>query len=140
MSKLGYKISSVLICDDIRREASGKEILIGVYSSDIIVSSIPANITRLSFRIILNVEHTEFKRWHFIIDSPSQRDLIAQKGSIKIERAGRPSIFSLSIPLLAVLETGVFKIRFGLDAPARKIGEFGVRLPESEAERARLGN
>jgi hypothetical protein len=36
------KIISVLICDDVRREENGKEILIGVYSGDIIVTRFPA--------------------------------------------------------------------------------------------------
>lgn len=33
-----------VFCDDIRQEASGKEILIGVYGSDIIPTSLPATI------------------------------------------------------------------------------------------------
>jgi hypothetical protein len=32
---------NVIFCDDIRREISGKEILIGVYSSDILIPSVP---------------------------------------------------------------------------------------------------
>lgn len=35
---------SVIVCDDIRQESNGKLILIGVYSDDIIVPSIPTNI------------------------------------------------------------------------------------------------
>lgn len=40
-----------IACDDIRHEASGKEILIGVYGDDIIVNSFPASLEHLYFRI-----------------------------------------------------------------------------------------
>lgn len=35
------KITSALICDDIRREITGKDILIGVYAGDLIVPAVP---------------------------------------------------------------------------------------------------
>lgn len=35
-------IMAVIVCDDVRREANGKEILIGVYAGDIMVQSFPA--------------------------------------------------------------------------------------------------
>ena len=39
---LGFKIESVLVCDDIRQEKNGKMILIGVYTGSIVVPTIPA--------------------------------------------------------------------------------------------------
>ena len=44
-SSQDMKILSALICDDVRREDNGKEILIGVYSGSIAIPTIPANIT-----------------------------------------------------------------------------------------------
>jgi hypothetical protein len=41
MNRHHANISSVIVCDDIRREISGKDILIGVYSGEIVLSSIP---------------------------------------------------------------------------------------------------
>jgi hypothetical protein len=35
-------ILAVVVCDDVRRENNGKEIIIGVYGSDIVVQSYPA--------------------------------------------------------------------------------------------------
>ena len=43
------KINSVIICDDIRTEVSGKLILIGIYSDYIVVPNFPLAL-RLSFR------------------------------------------------------------------------------------------
>ena len=38
------QINTVLVCDDVRREVTGKDILIGVYAGDLNVASLPANI------------------------------------------------------------------------------------------------
>jgi len=39
-----FQFNAVLVCDDVRKEQNNKEILIGVYGSDIHVSALPANI------------------------------------------------------------------------------------------------
>ncbi|SRR6266851_1506864 len=41
MSLQESDVGCVIICDDVRREQNGKDILIGVYSSDIVVPSLP---------------------------------------------------------------------------------------------------
>lgn len=38
------RINAVIICDDIRKEANGKAILIGVFAADILVFKLPATI------------------------------------------------------------------------------------------------
>src|SRR2546426_965311 len=43
MSDIPYlKIKNAVVCDDIRREDNGKELLIGVYSGGIVVPQFPA--------------------------------------------------------------------------------------------------
>ncbi|MEJ1965143.1 MAG: hypothetical protein WDO56_27840 [Gammaproteobacteria bacterium] len=44
MSNQDFTVGSVLICDDIRREANGKAILIGVYVGDIVLNQMPATL------------------------------------------------------------------------------------------------
>lgn len=40
-----FEIVNALVCDDVRHESSGKEILIGVYGSTILVPRFPASIS-----------------------------------------------------------------------------------------------
>lgn len=42
MSERGFRIDSLLLCDDIRKEDNGKAIIIGVYTGDIVVPKFPA--------------------------------------------------------------------------------------------------
>jgi hypothetical protein len=39
------EIGAVIVCDDVRREQTNKDILVGVYAGDIIVTSFPAIVT-----------------------------------------------------------------------------------------------
>jgi hypothetical protein len=41
-SESSIQVHSLILCDDVRREESGKDILIGVYSGDILVPQFPA--------------------------------------------------------------------------------------------------
>jgi hypothetical protein len=50
MMESQLEIKSVVVCDDVRREENGKDILIGVYSSGILVPQLPATLS-LSFWI-----------------------------------------------------------------------------------------
>ena len=56
MNNRGFVTESVVLCDDIRQENTGKAILIGVYSGDIVISSIPA---RLGISLWLQGRATE---------------------------------------------------------------------------------
>ena len=42
MKKAEIALRAALLCDDIRREASGKLLLVGTYSGDLLVATIPA--------------------------------------------------------------------------------------------------
>lgn len=46
-----FKATSVIICDDIRREATGKEILVGVYAGVIFLPALPALLPTMGARI-----------------------------------------------------------------------------------------
>jgi len=50
-AKSGPIVRYALVCDDVREEKSGKETLVGVYNSKIIVAGLPAVLPKLCFRI-----------------------------------------------------------------------------------------
>lgn len=39
---MSARIVSLIVCDDVRKEINGKDLLIGVYSGDVVVASYPA--------------------------------------------------------------------------------------------------
>lgn len=58
-----FTVNSVVICDDVRKEVNGKDILIGVYGGSIIVQSLPVNLP-----IAVWVELTPAQVGHLEID------------------------------------------------------------------------
>ena len=44
MNEHKFKVVAALVCDDVRKEITGKEILIGVYADNVYVGGIPANL------------------------------------------------------------------------------------------------
>lgn len=64
------RISSVVICDEIRQEITGKEILIGVYSGGINVSAYPAML-RVGLWLEFSQDDAGTTKWEIKIESPS---------------------------------------------------------------------
>lgn len=138
MSKKGYKIVSVIICDDIRKEASGKQTLVGVYNKDIIIPNTPSTLSQLFFRIGIELERTDFKKIHFVITSPSRKKIVDQTGDITIQDGSDHLTIGMKVDQPTFVETGTYTIKLGLDTPARKIGEFIARLPKTELEQTTI--
>ena len=139
MSKLGYKVTSVLVCDQVRREDNGKEIIIGVYRDSIIVPRIPTVIPMLTFRITAQVDHTEFKNMKFSVIGPSRHKLLDYEGETSVDNSHEPLIVVFSALTPELQKAGLYTIKFGLDSQLRKVGHFNVRLPANEGEMERVG-
>ena len=92
------KFTAVILCDDIRREISNKDILIGVYSGDIVVPSFPALINAAFW--LEGIPETlgahELQMRVYLRDKPP----IEMKVSINVNM---PGPFGLAVPTLQIL-------------------------------------
>lgn len=137
-SASGFRVVSFIVCDDVRREANGKEILIGVYSRDILVQSTPIVLPQLTFRIVLEIEKL-FEQFKLVIIQPNKEKLLEFSGT------GHPTNIEewLHIPVkfgkAELPEVGTYIVRVTLNGVWRKAGQFNVRLPRNDDERRRLG-
>jgi hypothetical protein len=133
---------SVLVCDDIRIEVTGKEILIGVYSGAIVSPQFPFGLRSLAFRIA--VERTQAcKIVKFSFLNPDGTTLTGTQGVAPPLQPGEEEakfIFELPTPMLAV--AGTYKIMFSMDGPLEEVGHVNVRAPntQEEMERAKASN
>ncbi len=86
------KMQYALVCDDVRREDSGKLILIGVYARDIRLTSVPAT---LVLSLVVNVMAPEPLEVDFefqcIVDEVQKG---SAKGHLKLTEAGA-SLFNI---------------------------------------------
>ncbi len=133
----GYKFNYFLLCDDIRKEANGKEILIGVYHDVLICPSFPAQLMQLHFRISLRLERTDFKLVNIIIRGPDEKDLLSTSGPIPQQRTEYQTIFDIGVVGVTFPSTGAYSVLLGLDRKPEVVAKFSLRLPENDEERQR---
>lgn len=111
------KVSSVILCDDVRKEISNKDILIGVFGGTMVVPSYPAAIRTA---IWMELEPQE----------PGTRHL-----DIKIETpSGNPPIeigFDLDVSEHGTTETTSFMVG-GLPISLERDGEIVVSVKEDD--------
>src|SRR4051794_10219322 len=89
MSKKNFKIRSVILCDDVRQEVSGKEILIGVYNDVLIFGKMPSALTRLVCRVSLDLIPPRQAKANLLIVDPSGEILI-RGNDLDIESSADP--------------------------------------------------
>lgn len=126
MSTKKCKINSVVICDDVRKEDSGKEILIGVYTGKILShSQPPLHLGKFCIWLGCTMYFTGDEEVSFEVVSPTGQNILGGSGVINVKQEGKTAItlpfYSIHLP-----DLGTYSIRFGLGQSPRKIGEFEV--------------
>jgi hypothetical protein len=132
-----YDIVSVIICDDVRQEGNGKEILIGVYNGTIVFKTLPSEIPKLVFRISVRLHKLDAKKFSIAVQHQSGKEIFSTTGDV-LTFDDPYRIFGAVAGPLTFQEPANYKILFGIDAEPRPIGEFDVRGPKNEVEVARL--
>ncbi|MCC0013847.1 MAG: hypothetical protein H6881_08220 [Rhodobiaceae bacterium] len=67
---MSTKVESIILCEDVRKEITNKEILIGVYSGNIVVKSYPTML-RLNLWVELLPDSIGERSLHLKVDTPS---------------------------------------------------------------------
>jgi hypothetical protein len=95
---LPVEINAVVMCDDIRREATGKDILIGVYSGDVVVPSFPVQVSSAFW---LDIKPKELGPAELELRvSLTGKEPVVLKAGIAVHQIGN---FSLSLPTLQIV-------------------------------------
>lgn len=97
---MSVEILSVIICDDVRKEVSQKDILIGVYGGEINVGSYPAPL-KLSFWIETMNKAVGKSDLTFKIESPSGNPPIEISVEMQSSRIGPGALVLQGLPILA---------------------------------------
>ena len=108
------KIQSVIICDDIRKEITGKDILIGVYAGGINVPSYPVTLP-LAFWIVLDPEQSSNYKCEITIQSPSGNPPIKMEAEIEVGQPVGPGILALSKVPIRIENDGDITVSLKVD-------------------------
>lgn len=118
MIKIGenFSIQHVLACDDIRQENTGKQILIGVYTNNVMVSRFPSTI-QLMF--LLRATAKERGRFPFEVRLLHGKTAISTL-SAEINVADQHDLLSLATPRVAVQIDKQATLKFQMREPNEK--------------------
>lgn len=133
-----YEVDSVIICDEIRTEVTGKQILIGVYAGVMLFSHLPIQIPKLVFRIQARTEAV-ISEFTFVIRTPNNDIAGTVTDVIPPYDPSEPIILNIAVGGIAV-GAGVYAIELGLDDEPTKVQEFLVRQPKNDEEKQRLAS
>ena len=94
-----FTLRSMIICDDLRREDNGKDIIIGVYNDDLVFGSFPGAVSALFFRVAFVTPLTGEQEFTFLITSADNKNLVDIKnGKFKPhDRPGRQTVLNIGV-------------------------------------------
>jgi hypothetical protein len=123
----GLKIRSVLICDDVRHERSGKDICIGVYNGVIVIPRTPTLLPKIVIRIEIESIPTGKNLFKAEVIDPAKNPIFSAEGEIEPENSDDPVSLALAIAPMPLLSIGRYIIKFGLKDAVQTAGYFKVR-------------
>lgn len=127
-----YRVGTVIVCDDVRSESSGKETLVGVYNGVLVVPSLPTSLPKLCFRLPIIADGPLTAKVTFRVVSPSGAKMIEIFGeaNVKPSDPGHEVPFGFAVGNISFPESGEYEIYFALgDAKPKRVAIFIVRQP-----------
>ena len=129
-----FTVRSAIVCDDIRREQNGKDILIGVYGGVIVVhDGFPASLPQFALHLEIEISKLFYETSILRIVSPEGRDIVKIAGALNFRRTDEPAILSVVFGPVQFPMPGEYRIHLGLDGPDRRVSSFHVREREPES-------
>jgi hypothetical protein len=121
------QVRSVLICDDVRKEASGKDIAIGIYNGLILFNEFPGSLPTFAIRIEFVPQRTDYESLNLGITSPNGEPLIVATGKLAgVERYIPVAINFIQSPM-AFEVPGIYRIFMEIDGQRSEVSKFHVQ-------------
>ena len=131
------KVRGIVLSDDLRKEASGKDIIIGAYTNVIITPSVPLLLPIFTVRLEFEIDKLHYDVIQTKILRPD-KDVIqafALRG-INFTYLEYTAVAPFQASPMIFEQVGEYEIHFGMDTEPEKVGSFFVVLAEQSAPKA----
>jgi len=128
-----FKVRSWVLCDDVRFEANGKHILVGVYPGAIRLRKPPPVAVSTLF-VWLQLELTKVDYGEYELRIVDAREALVARfhGIARFKSADEPATLVCSTGPLTIPDYGIYRVEFGMETPPRLLGSFAA-CPFEEA-------
>src|SRR5665213_798264 len=109
-----YSVQYFMVCDDVRVERSGKEIIIGVYNDTLISSVFPFMMPQICFRV--SVRHTKLlDTFSVALKRPDGENLFSHTGKITHQNILEQTVLNIQLGGFQFPVPGRYTFWLGLD-------------------------
>jgi hypothetical protein len=126
-----FQFRSLVICDEIREEVGGKQLIIGAYSGVILVPFVPFYARQLTLRFEIKPTKTTYDHVACTILRPNQSIFYHHDMPYRASY----SIFPLAISFVVTGETfeqtGDYNVLLAMDGSPELVGNFTIVTPEN---------
>jgi hypothetical protein len=123
---MNAKITTVLICDDVRKEDNGKHICVGVYAGVIFAPVIPTIFPTFALYFEVTPQGISKSVLTIVVRAPDGSELLRAVGDIEFAETHTSSFFYKHSPVALPAE-GEYTILAGFDAEPEPIRTFTLR-------------
>jgi hypothetical protein len=121
-----YRLVSLIICDDCRREDNGKDIIIGTYTGAMISPTLPVILPTFVLRFEIIPHQREYQRTIAFMRSPRGDEMFRVEGALIISRPDFGASFFYKVSPLMITVPGDHTIHLGLDEEPEQIAVFKI--------------
>jgi len=129
-----YTLLSTIIADDIRREDSGKDIVIGVFNEALIVGEVPTMLATFAVRFSLRSKKEKYNIVIVTINSPDGNEVVRFTGAVLFEDIKYMSSFFYKCSPFPLQCAGKYEIYLDMDGSKELASTFEVVLKQLEAQ------
>ena len=130
-----FRCRSVLICDEIREEVGGKEIIIGAYSGVILLPFVPFFTFKLTIRFEVNASRSHFDHAECTILRPNGSIFSHDSKTFNVKFPEFPSSIVFLLGGLNFEHTGEYGVLLAMDSAPMPVGSFSIVTPETLPQR-----
>jgi hypothetical protein len=104
---MSLSVIHTIICDDVRREDNGKEILIGVFNDTLVIDQVPAMMATFAIRFLMKVDNN-INDIFGQIDGPDGNPIVKFGGHVEFKNARWNSSIFFKIAPMFIPAHGVY--------------------------------
>jgi hypothetical protein len=127
---MSHKILHTIICDDIRREDNGKEILIGMLNQGLVLQQVPAIIPTFAIRFLIQPIKTDYDDVVVKVIGPEGEQVFKAEMKFKFQTAKYMGSFFVKVSPMPLKSYGRYQIWLGLDEEPTNVSTFEVIRPD----------
>jgi hypothetical protein len=121
-----YRLVSLIICDDCRREDNGKDIIIGTYTGAMISPTLPIILPTFVLRFEIIPHQIEYKKTVASMKNPLGEEMFRVEGILSVGRPQYGASFFYKVSPLVITMAGDHTIHLGLDEEPEQIAVFTI--------------